>query len=128
MKSEGAANVYELFARRLYREAEKVDLNPGDTAQVNRRQVRMMQDDVAKARAEGRLTVAGARRELAVLNEIRRELDRSPFPVGIRLAPADRELSIRHKVRKAQRNKRKSEKQSRAAGRPAKKSKSRKRR
>jgi hypothetical protein len=120
---------FELRGRKLYQQSERVKLSPGDSAEVNRRQARAMQDAVAKARAEGRLTVADARGELGVLHEVLRQLNvAGSLPVGIRLAPAEREYGLRTKVQAAQRQRRRAEKKARAAGRAPKKSKSRKRR
>lgn len=119
---------YELRARKLYQQSEQVKLNPGDSATVNRRQLRAMQDAVGKARAEGRITVADANTELAMLSAVRRQLDRDGRPIGIRLSAGDREYNLRRRVRAEQQKQRKAEKKARAAGRPQKKSKSRKRR
>lgn len=119
--------VYELRGRQLYAEGENFPLNPGDSGTINRRQVREMKDAVTKGRAEGRLSINDARRELAVLAEVRGEVDRSPMPVGVRLVPADQELTVRKRQPK-RRPRRKAERTARAAARPPKKSKSRKRR
>jgi hypothetical protein len=119
---------FELRARKLYRESEQVKLVPGDSATVNRRQLRAMQDAIGKARAEGRLRLDDAKAELAMLRAVREQIDALSRPIGIKLAPSDREFSIRKRQRPEQRQQRKAKRKARATARPPKKSKSRKRR
>lgn len=119
---------FELRARKLYQEAEKVSLKPGDTATVNRRQVRFMRSAISQARTEGRITPANARTELAILTKVREHIDREGRPVAISLSPATQEYALRERVQAEQRKRRKAEKKARAAGRPKKHSKQRKRR
>ena len=116
---------YELRARKLYREKEQVKLSPGDSATVNRRQLRFMQDDVAKARAEGRMTVADAGAELAVLRQVRDQMDATARPVGIILSPPDREFSVRKKATPDKRRQHRAARQARATGRSPKKKRKR---
>lgn len=98
--------VYELRGRLIYRKDEQVALNPGDTGIVGMRQVRAMQDAIAKARVDGRLSASKASAELKVLREVRDALALNPLPRHIVLASKENEFRLSRKAEKAKGRKR----------------------
>lgn len=119
-----AIPVFELRGRKLYGDPNQRALQPGDSARCDLAQVRSMEVAIKEARDAGRITVAGARLELATLKSIREAIVKGGKRfAAVRLCNREGELRVRAKADQGKRKKRRAQKQARKTNRPKKRRK-----